>query len=188
MSQIIVTRRRTTRLSMRIAKNGDVHVSAPYQVADSEIRDFIDQHQDWILQAQQRTLQSLQTRDAFFAQLPLTTRQEWVSARQRLDAIVSPLLEHYATEMGVRPATVYYRATISRWGSCHTGRRAICFSLYLLLLPMQCIEHVVVHELAHLMVPNHGPRFYEIMDRYYPRWREARAEARRISRMTESCE
>jgi predicted metal-dependent hydrolase len=46
-----------------------------------------------------------------------------------------------------------------------------------------CIEHVVVHELAHLLVPNHSPRFYAVMDKFFPRWKEAREETKRISRM-----
>ena len=57
------------------------------------------------------------------------------------------------------------------------------FSAYLLLLPEWCIEHVVVHELAHLIVPNHSDKFYAVMDTYFPRWREARAETKKISRM-----
>ena len=182
---LTVTRRRTTRLSMRIAKNGDVLVSVPYHTTDEQVKEFVSRHAEWIKQAQKKTAEREQVRQAFYAQLPLTTRAQWDDARNRLDAIVRPLLVRHAAEMGVEPSTVYYRATISRWGCCYPARRAICLSLYLLLLPEWCIEHVVVHELAHLLVSNHGPRFYAIMDQHFPRWREARAETRRISRMEE---
>lgn len=59
----------------------------------------------------------------------------------------------------------------------------LAFSVYLLLLPDWCIEHVVVHELAHLLEANHSKRFYAIMDRFFPRWKEARKETKRISKM-----
>ena len=183
---IIVTRRRTSRLTMRIAKNGDVRVSAPYRTPDREVQAFIEQHREWIEKARARSAEREQTRQAFYAQLSLKTRAEWADARARLDAIVRPIVERYAPVMGVQPATIYYRATVSRWGCCYTARRAICLSLYLLLLPAWCIEHIVVHELAHLLVPNHGPRFYAVMDRHFPRWREARAETRRIARANEA--
>lgn len=178
---IVITRRHTSRMSMRIVKNGDVHVSAPLQVSNSEIETFIASHREWIEQAQKLTTQQLASRQAFFDRLPLKTKDAWSDARQHLDAIVRPMLERHAAEMGVHPDYVYYQATISRWGSCHTGRKAISFSLYLLLLPEWCIEHIVVHELAHLLVPNHSPRFYAVMDRHFPRWREARAETKRLS-------
>ena len=126
-----------------------------------------------------------QTRRDFYAQLPLQTRAQRQAAEARLDALVRPMIDRYATQMGVCPQFLYYRATRSRWGLCHTGRGAICLSLYLLLMPEWCIEHTVVHEMCHLLVPDHGPRFHALMDRYFPRWREARAEMRRVSRMEE---
>ena len=79
------------------------------------------------------------------------------------------------------PSAISYRCTRTRWGSCNPKTRRINFSTYLLLLPEWCIEHVVVHELCHLLVPNHGPRFYALMDRHFPRWKEARRETRRLA-------
>lgn len=179
---IVITLRRTSRLSMRIVKNGDVHVSVPLHAPEADVYAFIERNKAWIEQARKKTAERQQTRKDFFAQLPLKTKEQWMDARDRLNAIVQPLLERHAKAMGVQPQTVFYRATISRWGCCFAGARSICFSLYLLLLPEWCIEHVVVHELVHLLVPNHGPDFYALMDRHFPRWREARAETRRVSR------
>ena len=181
----VVIYRRTSRLSLRIGKSGEVRVSAPYGTSERTIREFVEKHADWIQRAQQRTAEREQTRRDFFSQLPLLTRAQRTEAQVRLDAIVRPMIDRYAGQMGVRPQFLYYRATRSRWGSCHTGRRAICLSFYLLLLPEWCIEHTVVHEMCHLLVPNHGPRFHALMDTYFPRWREARAETRRVSRMEE---
>ena len=49
-----------------------------------------------------------------------------------------------------------------------------------LLLPEWCTEHVVVHELCHLLELNHSVRFYELMDKYFPCWKEARKITRKI--------
>ena len=98
----------------------------------------------------------------------------------RLREQVEPMIEHYAEVMGVSPSLVGYKPMISRWGVCNTRESSICFSLYLILLPDLCIEHVVVHELCHLLEPSHNARFHSLMDQYFPRWREAKAQARRI--------
>jgi predicted metal-dependent hydrolase len=84
------------------------------------------------------------------------------------------MIEKHKKVMGVSPQAVTYKRMISRWGYCNVKNRSICFSLYLLLLPAWCVEHVVVHELCHLLEPSHNARFHALMDRYYPRWREAR--------------
>lgn len=165
---------------MRIVKNGDVHVSAPIGIPRSEVERFIEEHRDWIAKARKQTLERQLQRSAFYDQLPLRTKAETAAALQRLKALTGPMVERYAQEMGVKPSLVYYKPTISRWGQCNVKDRSICFSTYLLLLPDWCVEHVVVHELCHLLVASHSSRFYTLMDRYFPRWREARKETRRL--------
>lgn len=62
----------------------------------------------------------------------------------------------------------------SRWGSCIPGKGQLTLNLHLMKKPFPCIEYVAVHELCHLLVPNHGPDFYRLMDRALPehRWRK----------------
>lgn len=181
---IQITYRRTSRLSMRIVKNGDVHVSAPIGLSRDRVIAFIEEHRDWISEARKKTSERQQRRNAFYDKLPLSTRAEADEALRRLKALVEPMVEHHAREMGVRPSRVFFKPTISRWGLCNLRDRSICISAYVLLLPEWCVEHVVVHELCHLLEPSHNARFHALMDRYFPRWREARRETRRVSSLS----
>ena len=61
----------------------------------------------------------------------------------------------------------------SRWGSCTVADRSIRLSTRLRDMPTWVVDYVLVHELAHLLVPTHGPRFWEWVDRY-PRTERAR--------------
>ena len=167
---------------MRIVKNGDVHVSAPIGMPKSEVERFIEEHRDWITAAQKKTYESQKRRETFYSQLPLQTRAQADDALRRLKALVEPMVERHAKEMGVKPSIVYYKAMISRWGMCNVKDKTICFSAYVLLLPEWCVEHVVVHELCHLLEPSHNAHFHALMDKYFPRWKEARKETRRISK------
>ena len=54
---IEITYRRTRRMSMRIVKNGDVHVSVPIGVPKREVEKFIEEHRDWIVEARKKTLE-----------------------------------------------------------------------------------------------------------------------------------
>ncbi|MBQ7419732.1 MAG: DUF45 domain-containing protein [Prevotella sp.] len=175
---IQVTYRRTRRLSMRIVKNGDVHVSAPIGIPKTEVERFIEEHREWIVKARKKTQEYHAKREAFYHQLPLQTRIQVDEASQRLEALIEPMVENHSRLMGVYPSHISYKAMISRWGVCNVKDKSICFSIYLLLLPEWCIEHVVVHELCHLLEPSHNTRFHLLMDRYFPRWREARRETK----------
>ena len=55
---IQVTYRRTRRLSMRIVKNGDVHVSAPIGMPKKEVERFIEEHREWIAEARKSAQQN----------------------------------------------------------------------------------------------------------------------------------
>ena len=72
---------------------------------------------------------------------------------------------------------------VERFIEEHRDWMSICFSAYVLLLPEWCVEHVVVHELCHLLEPSHNARFHALMDKFFPRWKEARKETRQICKM-----
>ena len=182
---IEITYRKTRRMSMRIVKNGDVHVSVPFGVSKKKVEDFIEEHREWIAEARKKTLERQKQRAEFYSQLPLTTRAQADEALQRLKALVEPMVERHSQVMCVKPRLVYYKPMISRWGVCNVRDRSICFSAYVLLLQEWCVEHIVVHELCHLIEPSHNKRFHQLMDRYFPRWREARKETHKICRMEE---
>ena len=184
---IQLTYRRTGRLSMRIVKNGDVHVSAPIGMSKKVIEAFISQHQEWIVEARKKTAERQKQRTDFFNQLPLSTKAQKEEATEKVRALIEPLMEHYTEVIGVTPSSIRYKPMISRWGMCNVKERSICFSTYLLLLPNRCVEHVVVHELCHLLEPSHNARFHALMDKYYPRWREARKDTRRIAKGERDC-
>ena len=171
-------------MSIRIVRNGDVHVSVPIGMSNKEVEAFISSHQNWIEEAKKKTDERQKQRTAFFNQIPMRTKVQKVEATERVRMLVEPMIERYAKVMGVKPSTVSYKPMVSRWGVCNVKKCSICFSTYLLLLPDWCVEHVVVHEFSHLLEPSHNANFHALMDKFYPRWREARKETRKLAKGT----
>jgi hypothetical protein len=66
---------------------------------------------------------------------------------------------HFAAAMGLAPGPVELRGWKRRWGECHPDG-ALRFNWRLILCPPAVIDYVVVHELAHLRVAGHNPRFW----------------------------
>ena len=62
----------------------------------------------------------------------------------------------------------------TKWGSCNSGPRSIRLNTDLAKKPTECLEYIVVHEMAHLIAPTHGARFVELMDLFIPSWRHLR--------------
>lgn len=76
---------------------------------------------------------------------------------------------HWATRIGVKPARVQVRAMQTKWASISTNG-SMTLDLGLLTLPKELGEFVIVHELVHLLVPNHGRVFKSFMHAYLPDW------------------
>jgi predicted metal-dependent hydrolase len=79
-------------------------------------------------------------------------------ARFAIDATIAD----HATALGVAPSAVAIRDPRTRWGSASRQGR-LMLSWRLVLAPREALETVVIHELAHLRVFGHGPRFWAVV-------------------------
>jgi predicted metal-dependent hydrolase len=70
------------------------------------------------------------------------------------------------------------RAQRSRWASC-SAKGGMSFNWRLLLAPESVLDYVVWHEVCHLEILDHSPRFWALVERRWPRWREDRDWLRR---------
>lgn len=82
-----------------------------------------------------------------------------------------PLLEEWRKVLKLPPVVLAVRQMKSRWGSCIPQKRRVALNSVLAQRPPECLNCVIVHELLHFFVLNHGPEFRALMDRHVPDWR-----------------
>lgn len=82
------------------------------------------------------------------------------------------LISQWQQRMGVRCTGLKARVMKTRWGSCNIRTGGINLNTLLACWPKECLEYIVVHELAHLLEANHSPRFHRIVGSFLPQWRE----------------
>src|SRR6266571_7709700 len=93
-----------------------------------------------------------------------TSKTAWHDAEDLRWAV-----RNWATRIGVKPARIQVRAMQTKWASISTTG-SITLDLGLLKLPKELGEFVIVHELVHLLAPNHGRVFKSFMHAYMPDW------------------
>jgi hypothetical protein len=81
----------------------------------------------------------------------------------------------WAAIMKVNPLQIRVQMMKKKWASCSSQGR-VCFSNDLLQESRTFQEFVIVHELLHLQVPNHGKLFKSLMNAYLPGWEAILAE------------
>ena len=86
---------------------------------------------------------------------------------------IAPRLDRATALAGTPYTELSIRAQKTRWASC-SAEGAMSFNWRLLLAPERVLEYVVWHEVCHLQVLDHSPRFWALLERYWPQWREDR--------------
>lgn len=92
--------------------------------------------------------------------------------RQELNIIMHPLFAKWEKTMGLRVEKLKIQKMRTKWGSCTPKLKSIRINLELIKKPSECLEYVIVHELAHLIEPSHNRRFKAVMDKFLPNWRQ----------------
>ncbi len=92
---------------------------------------------------------------------------------KELEKRIEERLPYWESVCGMRAEKVSVRFTTSKWGSCTYDNR-ISVSGFIAEKPPECLDYLLVHELVHTVVKNHGKAFYEALERYYPDWKRAR--------------
>src|ERR1044072_6113523 len=107
------------------------------------------------------------------------TDDELLARARRLPARYPPAPTQQVPPAGVRWVTNQN----GRWGSCTPDDGTIRISHRIQEMPDWVIDYVLLHELAHLVVPSHSPRFWELVTRY-PKAERARGYLEGISAAT----
>ena len=161
-----VVRRRGRRINIRILDDGTVRLMVPHWWATlAQGAEFLASKWDWVLDARARVLARPPSAP------PIEASDLEVLLLERLLAELHTLWTARLNEPGV---TWKLRRMKTLWGVCHFSKRQITYARQLALKPRELVEYVVIHELTHLKVHNHGAAFKALMDARLPNWRSLR--------------
>ena len=193
---------------------GDVLITAPKYITDKQIKEFIRERADWIIENVERIQNSPITPEptydtgdtisvwgeAFTLEVYEDTRYSMTLGDDRIATLVvregctqeqkeAFVLEWYRDELkerveillpqweeytGLHCSSWQSKNMKSRWGTCNTKTKKIWLNVKLAEHPVECLEYVILHELAHTVVPNHGPEFKAILTRFMPEWKQVK--------------
>jgi predicted metal-dependent hydrolase len=102
--------------------------------------------------------------------------ERWYRRAARTE--IGPRLDAATARAGSAYTKLTIRNQKTRWGSC-SSTGAMSFNWRLLLAPEVVLDYVVEHEVCHLEVMDHSPRFWALLERRVPDWRDHAAWLRR---------
>lgn len=161
--EIKVIRSRRKTISLSVDDNLNAVVRAPYGVSTEKIKDFVKNNREWLMNATERKKAQLERTDL--------SEDEIINLIHHAKDVIPKRVEYYSKIMNLSPTGIKITKAKKRFGSCN-GKNSLCFSCFLMKYPMEAVDYVVVHELAHIKHHNHSKDFYNLINHYMPDYKQ----------------
>ncbi len=160
------------RVRLTVYPGGELVVSAPAHVNESVFLQFMKERAKWLL-----------SKIAYFKQFSsrLTVRRPrglYKKYKENARVIAKERLEYFNQFYGFLIHDVRIKNQKTRWGSC-SEKGNLNFNYKIALLPAHLADYIIVHELCHLGEFNHSFRFWDLVRRTIPDYKERRSSLRK---------
>lgn len=155
---------RARRINISLRPFQGVRVAVPRGVSFELAEQFVQEKLPWI-QSRLRRIAEVEARSRAAGQTRTTLD------RDQAKAVIIARLNHLARTHGFTYNRVFIRAQKTRWGSC-SGKNNINLNVKLLCLPSELMDYVILHELVHTRIKDHGARFWAELEKHLPQARE----------------
>lgn len=121
--------------------------------------------------------------------LYISIKQGYINNKSYIEKVFNKILKKYILELTTKITKEYqeqleiYKIPMpeiviknvkTKWGSCMPSKNRVMYNLKLVYIPLECIQYVVLHELAHYKHMNHSKQFYDFLEQFMPDWKERR--------------
>ena len=153
--------RRSISLTVR---DGVLTVRAPYGTDKKTIEKLILKHEDWVI----KNIAKSREKEQRFKNL---SEKNIAQIKKEAKEYFEVKTKQFAEIMGLKYSRIKITSAKTRFGSGSSDKN-ICFSYRLMLYPQKARDYVIIHELCHLVYMNHSKKFYSLLEKYLPDYKE----------------
>lgn len=154
---------------LRILNKDMIQIRTNYTFSLNEIEKLIEKKRKWIEKhIDSFSKDNLDENEFYYLGVKhknLDNRDLDLFYKEEVKKLIPPLIEKYSQEMKLFPTSIKYRKNKRTWGSCNY-KNGLNFNILLAKFPLEVMEYVVIHELAHIKHKNHSKRFWDLVHKY----------------------
>lgn len=166
--------KRAKYLRLSVYPDGRVVLTAPMRAAASVIERFFHERSEWL----RDKLDWLRAHPT--PTVPRRSPEEFAAHRESALALAMERIASFNRVYGFTITGLSIRDQKTRWGSC-SSKGNISINYRIVFLSPRLQDYLIVHELCHLEELNHSPRFWALVERTLPDYRQLRHELRQHS-------
>lgn len=192
MKYVLHRKSNCKKIKIRVVE-GVVCVSAPFTVSKKIIDDFVQEQEAWIKNQLDKNTQSkendlicllgneyrlhyINQRRCYVKDYDLYLYSDKVLIqkflKQNAKKYIDLRFEFFCEQLQIHGISLQYGFYKSKWGSCTPSKHKICFNVNLIFMPLEFIDAIILHELAHLYHLNHSKDFYTLLCTWMPNYKE----------------
>lgn len=192
MKYVLHRKSNCKKIKIRVVE-GVVCVSAPFTVSKKIIDDFVQEQEAWIKNQLDKNTQSkendlicllgneyrlhyINQRRCYVKDYDLYLYSDKVLIqkflKQNAKKYIDLRFEFFCEQLQIHGISLQYGFYKSKWGSCTPSKHKICFNVNLIFMPLEFIDAIILHELAHLYHLNHSKDFYDLLCTWMPNYKE----------------
>ena len=192
MKYVLHRKSNCKKIKIRVVE-GVVCVSAPFTVSKKIIDDFVQEQETWIKNQLDKNTQSKE--NDLICLLGNEYRLHYINQKmcyvdghdvymysdkvliqkflkQNAKKYIDLRFEFFCEQLQIHGISLQYGFYKSKWGSCTPSKHKICFNVNLIFMPLEFIDAIILHELAHLYHLNHSKDFYDLLCTWMPNYKE----------------
>ncbi len=192
MEYVLHRKSNCKKIKIRVVK-GVVCVSAPFTVSKKIIDDFVQEQEAWIKNQLDKNTQSKENDlicllgneyrlhyinqkmcyvagNALYLYPDKTLIQKFL--KQNAKKYIDLRFEFFCEQLNIHNISLQYGFYKNKWGSCTPSKHKICFNVNLIFMPLEFVDAIILHELAHLYHLNHSKDFYNLLCTWMPNYKE----------------
>jgi predicted metal-dependent hydrolase len=160
--------KRARMMRLTIHSDGSLVVTAPHRMSEDSIEHFLKEKAQWVIE-----------KLSYVHSLPpllkiQSSKKDFKKYKDAALLFAQQRLAHFNGIYNFRFNTISIKNQKTRWGSC-SRRGNLNFNYKIILFPERVADYIIVHELCHLQEFNHSPKFWDLVEKTIPEYREIRA-------------
>ena len=162
---------------LRILKNDLIQIRANIYFTIYDAKDLISRKKEWIESSILKMQDKSINEDEFLLLGEIKKIDEYkiknidTFYRKEIEKILPQKVQEHSIRMNLFPTSISYRKNKRTWGSCNY-KNGLNFNILLMKFPLQVMEYVIVHELAHIKHKNHSKDFWNLVAIFCPNYKE----------------
>ena len=162
---------------LRILKNDLIQIRANIYFTIYDAKDLISRKIEWIENSISKMQDKSINEDEFLLLGEIKKTDEYkiknidTFYRKEIEKILPQKVQEHSIRMNLFPTSISYRKNKRTWGSCNY-KNGLNFNILLMKFPLEVMEYVIVHELAHIKHKNHSKDFWNLVAVFCPNYKE----------------